>query len=388
MRALDRDQLRDAFLDARRTTHALLDDLVDAQWEVPQIAIINRPLWELGHVGWFMEHWCLRRGDRSLPSLLPDADGLYDSSAVPHARRWSLPLPSRSATQEYVADVLDRTLAQLAREDDSDAALYSYRLSLCHEDMHGEAFVLLRQHLGYPAPVLPAFAEAQPVTPEQPHDVRIDGARFFQGVAAGKGFRFDNEGEPHEVSLAPYAIAARAVSNAQFAEFVAAGGYVDDRLWDDTGRAWRCASGARHPAAWRQLDGQWQQREFDRWRVLDPQAPVRHVNAFEAEAWCRWAGRRLPTESEWEYAVVQGHIAPWEQPATALWEWTASPFAPYPGFAAGPYRDYSQPWFHTHRVLRGASMATPARLRHPRFRNFYTPERRDMLAGFRTCAAR
>lgn len=385
MRALDRPQLRDALLDARRTTLALVDDLTDAQWQVPQIAIVNPVRWELGHVGWFMEHWCLRRGDRRRPSWVADADRWYDSSAVPHASRWQLPLPSRADTKAYVAEVLERTLAQLAREGDDDAALYPYRLSLYHEDMHNEAWVLMRQALGYPRPALASCAPAN-ATPVAQRDVEVAGGRFMQGVAAGTGFRFDNEGEPHAVELAPFAIAVRPVGNAEFADFIEAGGYRDDRWWDDAGRAWRADSGAAHPAAWRLADGGWQQREFDRWRPLDPQAPVRHVNAWEAQAWCRWAGRRLPTESEWEFAVTCGAIDPWVHPQTLLWEWTASDFAPYPGFVPGPYRDYSQPWFHTHRVLRGASFATSSRLRDARFRNFYTPQRRDMLVGFRTCA--
>ncbi|MCU0937779.1 MAG: SUMF1/EgtB/PvdO family nonheme iron enzyme [Burkholderiaceae bacterium] len=398
MRTLDRHGLHEALLDAHRTTLALIDDLDDAQWQVPQLPIVNLPRWEFGHIGWFMELWCLRRGDRSRPSLLADADRWYDSSAVAHATRWQLDLPSRAATRAYVDAVLERTLAQLFTEEASGAALYPYRLALAHEDMHGEAFVLLRQILAYPPPVRPdlttaprrsnAMARIARGDEASASDVRVDGGRFMQGVPAGRGFRFDNEGEPFELEVAPFAIATQRVSNGQFAAFIDDGGYQDARWWDAAGRAWRDAAQASHPGAWRAGDGGWEERRFDHWQPLDPAAPVRHVNAFEAEAWCRWAGRRLPTESEWEFAAVHGHIAPFAAATDAVWEWTSTPFAPYPGFVPGPYRDYSQPWFDTHRVLRGASVATPSRLRHARFRNFYTPERRDMLAGFRTCPLR
>jgi len=390
MRALDRRQLSEALLDARSATRALLEDLSDAQWQVPQLPIVNLPGWEYGHLGWFMELWCLRRGDRVRPSLLAEADRWYDSSAVAHATRWRLVLPDRAQTRAYVDAVLEQTLAQLAAEDDSDAALYPYRLSLYHEDMHDEAFVLMRQLLGLPAPALPAIARVagivRGVDGGAAIDVRVEGGRFVQGRSAGAGVRFDNEGEPFETTLAPFSIATRPVSNAEFVAFVESGGYRDDRWWHAAGRAWRRAAQADCPVTWRRCDGAWEQRVFDRWRPLDAALPVRHVNAFEAEAWCRWAGRRLPTESEWEFAAVSGAITPFADPTRAVWEWTASAFAPYPGFVPGPYRDYSLPWFGTHRVLRGASAVTPARLHDPRFRNFYTPERRDMLCGFRTCA--
>ena len=136
------------------------------------------------------------------------------------------------------------------------------------------------------------------------------------------------------------------------------------------------------PAYWRRSEGAWEQRAFDRWEPLHPPAPMRHVTAYEAEAYCAWAGRRLPTESEWEFATLNGSIA-W---GDSVWEWTASPFAPYPGFRADAYRDYSEPWFHTHRSVRGGSKATTRRLVDPKFRNFYCPHRNDIFVGFRTAA--
>jgi iron(II)-dependent oxidoreductase len=228
------------------------------------------------------------------------------------------------------------------------------RLSTFHEDMHAEAFLYTRQTLGYSEPVLDV-----PLRKTSIGDIDIPGGKFMLGAKPSEGFVFDNEKWAHEVALAPFRIARSPVSNAQFLAFVEAGGVV--------------------PRYWQKLDGAWRQRRFDRWVPLAMDEPVRHVSWDEAQAYCAWAGRRLPSEAEWECASARLEYG-------QVWEWTASVFAPYPGFGADPYQEYSQPWFGTHKVLRGASFFTPARLRRPAFRNFYTPERADVFCGFRTCA--
>jgi ergothioneine biosynthesis protein EgtB len=202
---------------------------------------------------------------------------------------------------------------------------------------------------------------------------------------------FDNEMPAQRISLASYAIDAEPVSNGAFAEFVAAGGYDQPRYWTDAGWDWRRQGSPGWPRHWRRAGRQWQQRWFGDWEAIADEAPVSNISAHEADAWCRWAGRRLPSEAEWECAALAHGPLDGRRGAGAfcwgeVWEWTADSFAPYPGFVAHPYRDYSQPWFGSRRSLRGASFATAARMRHPRYRNFFPAARNDIFAGFRSCA--
>jgi EgtB-related family protein len=222
--------------------------------------------------------------------------------------------------------------------------------------------------------------------PQPPAPLTFDRSVCALGSAAGTGFAFDNELRAHAVTTGPTTIDAQVLRWVEFLPFVESGAYADDRWWHDAGRAWRLQSSAVAPRYLRRsgaLGRQWQQWRHGRWQRLDPTAAATHLTWHEAAAWCRWAGRRLPSEAEWERAAL-------EQPDAFrwgdVWEWTASVFAPYPGFAAHPYREYSAPWFDGRPVLRGASQMTQPRLRHPRYRNFFAPHRNDVAAGFRTCS--
>jgi iron(II)-dependent oxidoreductase len=415
------DTLRFWLEDAGKRTRALLDDLEDAQLLGPKLPIVNPLRWELGHVGWFLERWALRTA-LGRPPLRDDGDALYDSSAVPHRVRWDLPLPTRAETEAYVDEVRARVLEAVDRELTPELT-YFVQLAVFHEDMHGEAFAMTRQTLGWPAPRLGDLKHTRPGGPLR-GDVAVAGGRFLLG-APGNRFRFvfDNEKWAHEVEVAPFELARAPVTQAEFAAFVEDGGYRRPELWTDAGWRWRTEVGSEHPIAWRREGAAWLRRAFDRWVPLEPHLPVHHVCAHEAEAWCRWAGRRLPTEAEWELAAggaeprkstypwgdsdavlrantdgIQGgcvEVDRWEggdAPSGArqlfgnVWEWTASTFEPYPGFEVDPYADYSRPWFGDHRVLRGGSWVTRLRLLRTTWRNFYKPERRDVIAGFRTCA--
>lgn len=380
-----------ALREARARTLALAADFAAALGPAPHVPYaeeLNPPLWELGHVAWFQEWWIARNPQRQLgtaadpqaprPAPLPrQADDWYDSSRVPHRRRWELPLPDLATTRSYLDETFARTLDLLGAlpADAGDDALYFFRLVALHEQMHAEAAVYMAQSLGIPLRESrePARAEGLGVISVRPDAFRL-------GSPQERGFAFDNELGGVPVQLAPFVIDAEPVTWGDFLPFLEDGGYEDLRHWTPEGRAWLAALRLRQPAGLRRSGTGWEQLRHGRWQALQDREFAVHLSAHEADAWCRWAGRRLPTEAEWEYAALTLPQFRWGQ----VWEWTASGFEPYPGFVPHPYRDYSQPWFGTRRVLRGASSATAPALAHPRYRNFFEPQRRDIFAGFRS----
>src|SRR5687767_7526563 len=265
-------ELRRMLQEARSRTLALAQDLTGERLLGPRIAIVNPPLWEIGHLGWFQEHWCLRYGgDRPRgPSLLAGADALYDSAAVAHHTRWDLPLPDIDATLRYLERVLERVLERMDREGATPHMRYFAQLAASHEEMHCEAFTYTRQTLGYPAP-RPGAGKVSPSSGPHPGDVEIAGGDFLLGADPREaGFVFDNEKWAHPVRVPPFRMARAAVTNAEFLAFADDGGYRRRELWSEAGWRWREDARAENPVYWRKDNGVWTERRYDRPAPLRP----------------------------------------------------------------------------------------------------------------------
>ncbi len=364
--------------------------------EIPCSEAVNPPLWELGHLGWFEEFWIARNTERlrgpaarleapRAAPLLPKADALYNSSTVAHASRWHLDLPDAARTLTYLAQSRERTLRLLSHIAADDDALYFFRLVLMHEAMHGEAGAMIAQTLALDiGDALPSTAPAAaPVAQGVPDTLALP-ARTATVGSPVRGFVFDNELGEHTVDVAAFDIDSSPVTWGAYLPFIEAGGYDDRRCWTATGWAWRARELPNGLPRYlgRGDGGRWRRACFGRSVDVDLAQPAVNLSLHEAQAWCTWAGRRLPTEHEWTIAREDhGEAFRWGE----VWEWTASPFAPWPGFAPHPYRDYSQPWFDGRPVLKGGSFATAPRMKHPAYRNFFGAGRNDVFAGFRSC---
>jgi gamma-glutamyl hercynylcysteine S-oxide synthase len=422
--------------DARNRTLELVRDLDEDQLMGPMLPTVNPLRWEIAHTAYFYEFFILRQLYRYESVLGERADQLYDSIAVAHDLRWDLPLLNRTDTLSYMQAVFDRLAERLDGNSDSMATeqdSFIYQFGIFHEDMHTEAFLWARQTLAYPTPTLAIAADVSAERAAGPHPgwAAVPGGQFLLGADKKAPFLFDNEKWGHSVIVEPFEIAKAPVTNREFQAFVDDGGYDREALWGAKSWQWRQQAEAAYPVYW-QPDGprNWLLRRFDQTMPLPLDEPIIHVSWYEANAYCRWAGQRLPTEAEWEAAAL-GEAAsdgtlglgkrryPWggtpPDPTRAnldgralgtidvgalsagdsafgcrqmlgnVWEWTADTFQAFPGFSADAYKEYSDMLFGDTKVLRGGAWTTRGRMIHGTYRNFFEPHRQNIFSGFRTC---
>jgi iron(II)-dependent oxidoreductase len=359
--------IADRLAEARRRTLALVEPLDDEQLNNVYSPILSPLAWDLGHIANFEELWLVQTIAEREP-MHGELGRFYDAIENPRKSRGELPILRDAELRAYMADVRERALEVLDTVDvsaDAEDRLlrdgFVYELLLAHELQHNETMLQLLQMVdGYRSPLVEE-ALAVEATADGPEAVSIPAGEYEIGVPE-RGFAYDNERGRHRVELAAFEIDRTPVSNGAYAEFMAATGAEAPLYWERDGA------------------GGWVSTAMGRRAPIDPAHPVIHVSWEDADAFARWAGKRLPSEQEWEAA--HPHL----EGVGHAWEWTSSDFLAYPGFEAFPYEEYSAPFFgDEHKVLRGSAWATHPDIARPSFRNWDLPQRRQIFSGLR-CA--
>jgi iron(II)-dependent oxidoreductase len=404
--------LADALDGARRRSLDLLDPLSEDDLLAQHSPLMSPLVWDLAHVGHYEELWLLRAVARTQP-IDPTHDDIYDAFRHARQERNKLAILGPAEARRHIAMVRDRVLDVLDRvELDPSVPLltegFVYGMVAQHEHQHDETMLATLQLMSSPYPHVATPAPAG--RPRPAAEVLIPGGPFEMGTD-GDPFAYDNERPAHVVDVAPFFIDTTPVTNRQYLDFVEAGGYQEPRFWTDAGWAHRREADLIAPQFWTgEGGGSWSVLRFGRRLDLPLDEPVQHVSWYEADAYARFAGRRLPTEAEWEKAATgaspasanlgQRHFGPApvgaypegasrygaEQMLGDVWEWTASDFTAYPGFLTFPYKEYSEVFYGSdYKVLRGGSWATSPLVGRATFRNWDYPIRRQIFSGFR-CA--
>ena len=379
-----KEGLADALEGARKRSLGLLDPLSDEDQLAQHSPLMSPLVWDLAHVGHYEELWLLRAVALTQP-IDPAHDDIYDAFKHVRRERAKLAILGPAEARRHIATVRGRVLDVLDRvELDPTVPLlndgFVYGMVAQHEHQHDETMLATLQLMaspyasgGGPTPVPPADAGTQ---------VLVPGGPFVMGTDADP-FAYDNERPAHVVDLDPFWIDTFPVTNRQYLAFIEAGGYDERRWWSEAGWAHRRAEELVAPLFWSPAGGaSWTVRRYGTEIDLPLDEPVQHVCWYEADAYARFAGQRLPTEAEWEKAGRHGV----ERLTGDVWQWTSSDFTPYPGFGWFPYKEYSEVFFGSdYKVLRGGSWATSPLVSRPTFRNWDYPIRRQIFAGFR-CA--
>ena len=382
--------LTEQFLRVRSYSETICRNLETEDYVVQPVVDVSPPKWHLGHITWFWETFVLVPHAPDYQVFNDDFSYVFNSyyetvgKRVLRTDRGNLSRPTVAGVYAYRAYV-DQHMSRFLDNADLSPELHALiELGLNHEQQHQELLITdIKYILGH-NPLLPAIdmpiREHSYQSPNSPQ--RITAGLYTIGFQANgresDAFNFDNEVGAHKVYLNDTVLAGQLTTNREYIEFIAAGGYVDFRHWLSDGWAWVKANGIQAPLYWHQIDGAWWHYTFDGLQPVDPAAPVCHVSLYEADAYARWRGQRLPTEFEWEAA---SNMLNWG----SRWEWTNSAYLPYPGFvtAEGAVGEYNGKFMSGQMVLRGASVATPEGHSRPTYRNFFQPDKRWQYTGIR-----
>ncbi|MDT8438119.1 MAG: ergothioneine biosynthesis protein EgtB [Wenzhouxiangellaceae bacterium] len=412
--ATDWCSLRDRLTATRAATEALVADLSPEDQNLQSMPEASPAKWHRAHTSWFFETFVLAEHLPDYGVFHPAFAELFNSyyngvgRQHPRPQRALLSRPSAKAVTDYRrhVDAAMKALFERANPELAAALTPLIELGIAHEQQHQELILTDLKHAFSHNPLAPPVGQspqAGPATTADPGWQRFSGGIHEIG-ARGESFCFDNETPRHRVLLnQDYELAERPVTVREYADFMADGGYEEPLLWLSDGWSWVQQHSVRAPLYWRFEDERWQTFMLSGWREPDPDAPVCHISFYEAAAYAAWAGARLPTEVEWEIAAhdveIQGQFADsgryHPEPVKrgvglhglfgSVWEWTASNYAPYPGFApaAGAVGEYNGKFMANQMVLRGGSCATPAGHIRPSYRNFFYPPDRWQFSGLR-----
>ena len=376
------------FRDVRAATETLTAPLSAEDCQVQSMPDVSPAKWHLAHSSWFFETFVLQPHLPVYAPFDPAFAILFNSYYVgigdrhPRPQRGLLTRPSLDQVHAYRRHV-DAAMLRLISQIVEEPWAGLVELGLQHEQQHQELILMDIQHVLSCNPLQPAYRTVG-VQAEQPSEQawhHIPGGLYEIGHS-GAGFAFDNERPRHRVWLEPFAIADRLVTAGEFLHFIADGGYRRPELWLSDGWATVEAEGWRAPLYWAEAAGDWTRFSLEGRRGLDPGEPVLHASYYEADAYARWSGGRLPTEAEWEVAACQAGL---RQMFDRAWQWTCSPYVAYPGFAPadGAIGEYNGKFMINQMVLRGGSLATPVGHSRPSYRNFFPPAARWAFSGIR-----